>query len=133
MNFYEACRVLQFTKLQLMELAYGRNFRGIDSAIPQGEFDRLHLSYGNSSDTLNAFYYVTDCRDSLYKLVFLPDHIEKHIQSAIILKAFYHSLYLSMLVKKTDENSLVDIRNRYSAIDDILESFKFDYKGGNND
>ena len=62
MTFENALRVLNYDKGQLMELAYGKGYQGIDSAIPQGYADFSGLSYGNEDTRLDLFFYVADCR-----------------------------------------------------------------------
>jgi hypothetical protein len=120
MDFYNAIEILRMTKGDLMRLAYGKNYNGIDSAIPQGTFNDMNLNYGAEIPCHNAFYYVTDCRDG-YKVAFLPDIISGEIQAAIILKGYYTDLFINK------EISVHAIETQYRAIDEILESFEFEY------
>jgi hypothetical protein len=62
LSFETALRVLHSSKLQLMEIAYGEEYQGIDSAIPQGYADFAHLEYGAADPKLDLFFYVADCR-----------------------------------------------------------------------
>ena len=121
MDFTQACQVLQLTKGDLMNYTFGKNYRGIDSAIPQ-DYVNAHNMH------IELFFFATDCRESLYKIVDMREAISPHIKSAIILKAFYQDLYLSMLRKKTNDIAMIYIKNRFSAIEDILDSFVFEYK-----
>lgn len=63
-----ALKRLNYTKGQLMELVYGGNFGGIDSAIPQDYVD-------NYLTGENLYYYVTDCRTFPFKVVNLLDKL----------------------------------------------------------
>ena len=121
MDLFKAIEIFIWLKGKLINLPYGINYSGIDSAIPQTLFDSLGLSYGHEFPYKNAFYYATDCRDSRYWLSYLPDIISGEIQAAIILKGYYTDLFIN------HEISVHAIEQSYTAVDNILESLKFDY------
>jgi hypothetical protein len=122
MTFIEAIKVLGLSKGDIMEFAYGRNHRGIDSAIPQYWADIQGLSYNGTLGINDLFWYCADCRHSITNIVYMADMIRDEIKSAIILKAYYCKLYLAGFISDRPA-----IENHYINVDSILESLKFDY------
>ena len=77
-SFRAACEDyrMNFTKGKLMNLAYGKNYSGIDSAIPQ--------FWVNENPNENLFYFVTDCSTSFFEVKNLLDMISDPLAEKVI-------------------------------------------------
>jgi hypothetical protein len=68
----------RLTKGMLMELAYGKNCSGIDSALPQGYVDAQGLSYGAEDPRKDLFFYCVNYNEAraFGKIEYIPDVLE---------------------------------------------------------
>ena len=83
----EAMREIGWGKQELLKLAYAGDYRGIDSAIPQGDFDSMQLGYGIDDEAREAMFFATDCRGSYPVVVDLRKVIKGYILATIIAEA----------------------------------------------
>jgi len=65
--FEDSFEILQWDKNSLFELAYGKDYSGIDFTIPQYWVDQ--------EKPVTTFYLATDCTLSLFRIVDLRDVI----------------------------------------------------------
>jgi hypothetical protein len=75
-----ALRKLNYTKGQLMNLVYGKDYSGIDSAIPQEYVDKYLMGE-------NLYYYCTDCRKFPYKVINLLDELTEEKKALLCVYA----------------------------------------------
>lgn len=66
------------TKGDLMALVYGRNYHGIDSALPQEYVDTHSMSYGNENPRQDIYFYVVNYNDNGMGVIeYMPEIAEK--------------------------------------------------------
>lgn len=87
MTLREALAMLDWTKPDLMSLAYNGDYSGIDTAIPQGAFDEMGLKYGAIDEARDAFFFATDCTGIAPFVVDLRIRLPAYLQAAIIAEA----------------------------------------------
>ena len=120
-DFHAAMIGRNITKGDLMTMCYGKNYRGIDSAIPQDVFDTLGLSYGNADIERDAFYFVTDCTTSLYKVVDMRTNISDAIAHIIIR---HYKQYTNLLVKSYDDSDYASQLAAYVRVSAMIQRFQ---------
>jgi hypothetical protein len=75
-----ALKRLNYTKGQLMQLVYGKDYSGIDGAIPQ-DYVNNYLAGEN------LYYYCTDCRTFPYRVVNLLDELSDEKKALLYVYA----------------------------------------------
>lgn len=99
MSIIEALKTLQIRKGELLEYCYGKNYGGIDSAIPRNIADELQARGEN------LYYYATDCRTSCFRVVNLLDILSEEKKALLIVKAIlYHDLNSRILDYENNSN-----------------------------
>jgi hypothetical protein len=66
------------TKGDLMTLIYGKNYQGIDSAIPQDYADMHEMSYGHENPRQDIFFYCANYNTNRSgEIEYMPEIAEK--------------------------------------------------------
>lgn len=102
---------LDMNKGDLMKIVFGREYSGIDSAIPL-DYSKAQRAAGKE---FNWYWYVTDCRSSIYEVVDLREAISIEKAEALIQKAQYIKLYYAGFVCADEARSEVQ------ALDAIID------------
>ena len=103
MNILEAFSILQLRKGQIMTLAYGKDYAGIDSA--------LNVNDPENADRDN-YLHCTDCRKFPYRVRYIPDDIPDTVKLALIFKA---TLYSELLCESYD----IEVSTFYPVIQEL--------------
>lgn len=76
-KFADACKEMQYTKGNVLSIAYNKDWRGIDSAIPQ-------YMIGKEICASDIFWKATDCTGISYRVIDLRDIITDIIADMVI-------------------------------------------------
>lgn len=81
---------MNMTKGKLMNLAFGKNYSGIDSAIPQ--------SWVNENQGEDLFYFATDCTTVFFEVKNMLDLIPDNLAEKIIKMRELYLLLNEMII-----------------------------------
>ncbi len=112
--FDSALKALQWNKNKIMELAYGKQYSGIDTAIPQYWIDK--------EQPFDTFYLVTDCTSSLYRGVDLRDLIPDFIAKKVIRASEIIGEVISN--HNLEESEIRRKESEYDYIKEYLDIYK---------